>query len=74
MQKNTKGDHMRMYPNNWEIYNDSNTEMLAEFKVINEDIITIDLVSKELSVEELIQLSQCLEKAYKQYTEPDKEN
>ena len=65
---------MRMYPNNCEIYNDSNTEMLAEFKAIDEDTITIDLVNKELSVGELIQLSQCLKKAYEQYTEPDKEN
>jgi len=65
---------MKIYPSRWEVYNNSSTEMLAEFIAIDENTITIDLVSKELSVEELIQLSQCLKKAYEQYTEPDKEN
>jgi len=63
---------MKMYPTTWEIYNNSSTEMLAVFKAVDEATITIDLVNKELSVEELTQLSQCLKKAYNQYNEPSK--
>jgi len=67
-----KGELMKMYPNNWEIYSDDLTELIAEFKAVEEDIITVTVKDAIMNPEDLKELSKCLEKAYEQYTEPDK--
>jgi len=63
---------MKMYPTNWEIYNDDTSELMAEFKVVDEDTIAVSIKDKIMDYMDLMQLSQCLKKAYEQYIEPDK--
>jgi len=63
---------MKIYPTNWEIYNDDTLELMAEFRVVDEDTIAVSIKDKIMNYRDLIQLSQCLKKAYEQYIESDK--
>ena len=65
---------MKMYPVQWEIYSEDLSYLIAEFKAIDENAITVNVKSNAVSPEDLTELSKHLEEAYKQYTEPDKEN
>jgi len=65
---------MKICPTKWEIYTDDLSELIAEFEAIDEDAIIVSIKNKVMDPSDLIQLSQCLEKAYKQYNEPNKEN
>ena len=64
---------MKMYPCEWEIYTDDLLDLIAEFKVIDEDSISVTINSKPLIPEDLIRLSKCLKKAYNQYNEEEKD-
>jgi len=63
---------MKLYPIQWEVYEDSMESTVATFKAFDTSIeVSID--NYIMDPEGLIKLSECLKKAYLQYTEPDKE-
>ena len=63
-----------MYPTSWEIYDNTESELIAEFKAIDEDTIIVTVKGTITGPEDLVELSKHLAEAYRQYTESDKEN
>jgi len=63
---------MKLYPIKWEVYDDDIAGIIATFKAFD-TAIDVSIDGYIMDPEDLVELSECLKKAYSQYTEPDKE-